>query len=320
VLVADDYEPWRRQVDQVIKEHPHWQIAGEALDGVDAIAKARALAPDLILLDVALPELNGIDAARQILASDPAALILFMSEHRSWDIVSAAMLTGARGYIAKVAVGQELLPAMDAIVDGRRVVSDILLEPVFTKTPREQSKPDECRHQAGMYPDEAILLEAYARFAGSALEAGRGAVVVASSARLERIHHRLLARGIDADGAVREGRYLPSDLDGTLSTFRAGRRIDDARFRTAATSLIMRTAGAVVGDRPHVSVIGDATLTVLREAGVDEAIRLERLWHGLCRTYNIDVLCGYLTTDPGHDEDEAILQRLCAEHTQIQRR
>jgi DNA-binding NarL/FixJ family response regulator len=62
VLVVDDYEPWRRQIDAIIRDYPHWQVAGEASDGFDAVAKARTLGPDLILLDIGLPGINGIDA------------------------------------------------------------------------------------------------------------------------------------------------------------------------------------------------------------------------------------------------------------------
>jgi DNA-binding NarL/FixJ family response regulator len=317
VLVADDYEPWRRQIDEVIRDHPQWQIAGEASNGFDAVAKARALAPDLILLDISLPGLNGIDAARQILTFAREARILFMSEHRSWDIISAAMLAGARGYIAKMEVGRDLMSAMEAIVDGRRVVSAALLEPVFMKTARERTRPDARRHEVGLYSDETMLLDAYARATASALEAGNGAVVVASGGRLEQIRDRLLARGIDADGAVREGRYFPADLDATLSTFTIDRHVDEGRFRTAATGLLMRTAGAVLGDRPRVTVIGDGTSTMLRNYGVDEALRLERLWDELSARYNLDLLCGYLTTELGHDEPSDARRRICAEHTAI---
>jgi DNA-binding NarL/FixJ family response regulator len=312
VLVVDDFEPWRRQIEAVIRNHPHWQIAGQASDGLDAIAKARALGPDLILLDIGLPGLDGIDAARQILSLDAGARILFLSEHRSWDIVRAAMRTGARGYIAKAEVGPDLVCAMDAIIDGRRVISAGVVGEAFAKTAQERMQPS--RHEAVLYSDETALLDAYVRFAGSALEAGDGAIIVASAARLERIHHRLRARGIDADGAVREGRYLPADVVRTLSTFTLDGRLDEARFRTAVSGPLLRTAGAVLGDRPRVAAMGDG-FTCWREVGLDQALRLERLWSELSGIYNLDVLCGYLMTESGDDEHRDALRRLCAEHT-----
>ena len=116
VLVVDDYEPWRRHIEATLRGRPHWHIVGEAVDGLDAIAMARALGPDLVLLDVGLPGVNGIEAARQILAVDPGVRILFMSEHRSWDIVQAAMRTGGRGYAVKAEIGPDLVSAMDAVI------------------------------------------------------------------------------------------------------------------------------------------------------------------------------------------------------------
>ena len=124
VLVVDDFEPWRRHIESTLEENSRWQIVGEAVDGPDAIEKAANLRPDLILLDVGLPTLNGIEAARRILAHDPNLKILFVSEHQSWEIAEAALCTGARGYICKSDSGRELSPAMDAIIDGGRFVAE----------------------------------------------------------------------------------------------------------------------------------------------------------------------------------------------------
>jgi len=124
--VVDDHEPWRRQLSSLVEQTGQWQIAGEAVDGLDAIAKAAAVQPDLILLDVELPSVNGLEAARRIVAADPGARILFVSGHREHDIIAAAMTTGACGYILKTNVAHELGPAMEAIRDGERFISAAL--------------------------------------------------------------------------------------------------------------------------------------------------------------------------------------------------
>jgi DNA-binding NarL/FixJ family response regulator len=123
VLVVDDYEPWRRHIKSALQASPRWQAVGEAADGLDAVQKAQALQPDLILLDVGLPELNGIEAARRILAVDPVRRILFLSENRSWDIVEAALGVGGPGYVLKSDAGRDLLSAMEAVVEGQRFIS-----------------------------------------------------------------------------------------------------------------------------------------------------------------------------------------------------
>jgi DNA-binding NarL/FixJ family response regulator len=123
VLIVDDYEPWRRELCSAIEANGRWLLVAEAADGASAVEQARALRPDLILLDVSLPSLNGIEAAQRILAENPALRILFLSEHRSYDIVDAALATGARGYVVKTDAGRELLSAMEAVVAGRSFTS-----------------------------------------------------------------------------------------------------------------------------------------------------------------------------------------------------
>jgi DNA-binding NarL/FixJ family response regulator len=123
VLVVDDSALWRRHVSEVLARSPRWQILGEAIDGREAVESARVVRADLILMDVSLPTLSGIEAARRILADQPAAKILFVSGHRTWDIAKAALDTGACGYVVKSCAECELIPAMEAAVEGRRFVS-----------------------------------------------------------------------------------------------------------------------------------------------------------------------------------------------------
>jgi DNA-binding NarL/FixJ family response regulator len=123
VLVVDNHEPWRAFIRAVLQNHPRWAVVAEATTGPGAIRQARALQPDLILMDVAMPGLSGLDAARRILAVEPRSNILFLSVHPVWSIVEAALLTGARGYLLKSDV-HRLLPAMDAISEGQPFISE----------------------------------------------------------------------------------------------------------------------------------------------------------------------------------------------------
>ena len=123
VLIVDNCERWRRKLRSTIEANGRWLLVAEAADGASAVEQARALRPDLTLLDVTLPSLNGIEAAQRILAQNPALRILFLSEHRSSEIVDAAIATGARGYVVKVDAARELLTAMEAVVGGRSFTS-----------------------------------------------------------------------------------------------------------------------------------------------------------------------------------------------------
>jgi len=99
------------------------QIVGEASDGLEAVQKAEEVQPDLIVLDVGLPTLNGIEAARRIRKLSPRSKILFVSQESSADVVEMALSLGARGYVAKTRIGIELVAAIDAVLDGRQFVS-----------------------------------------------------------------------------------------------------------------------------------------------------------------------------------------------------
>jgi chemotaxis response regulator CheB len=86
VLVVDDHKLWRDYFSSALRDLPQWRIIGEASDGLEAVQKAQELKPDLILLDVGLPTMDGIQAARRILANDPSSRILFVSEQRLWEV------------------------------------------------------------------------------------------------------------------------------------------------------------------------------------------------------------------------------------------
>jgi len=123
VLVVDDYEPWRRFLTSTLQKEPVLQVIGEVSDGMDAVHQAKQFRPDLILLDIGLPTLNGIEAARRIRDVSPASKILFVSENRSPDIAEQALSTGAGGYLVKSDAGSELLPAVKAVLEGKRFIS-----------------------------------------------------------------------------------------------------------------------------------------------------------------------------------------------------
>lgn len=122
VLIVDDFEPWRRFISQFLQTYPVWQIVGEASDGLEGLQKSAELQPDLILLDLGLPKLNGIDAARKIRSISPKSRILFVSENRCPELVQEALAAGAHGYVVKSDAAFELLSAMQAVVSDQRFV------------------------------------------------------------------------------------------------------------------------------------------------------------------------------------------------------
>ena len=301
ILVVDDYEPWRQRLCSVLRKSRRWKIVGEAPDALEAIQQAEALRPDLILLDVELPTLSGIEAARRILARDPSSRILFVSAHRSLDIVEAAMRTGARGYIVKSDSEFELLPAMETIVKGQRFVGAMLTGRTFDSG--QDDGPT--RHEAGFYSEDTFLLDAYVHFAKAALDAGKAFIVVAGETRRTELRQRLQALGLDIDLAIKQRRYISLDIADVLSAVMVDGWPDEARFWKAGTSLIFEAARASRGEYPLVAACGDGAASLLSDGKAEAAIRFEQLWDELAAAYNVDVFCGYRQQVHRHDDERA---------------
>jgi DNA-binding NarL/FixJ family response regulator len=123
VLVVEDYEPFRQYLSSTLGRRPELQIVCEVSDGLEAVHRAEQLHPDLILLDIWLPTLNGLEAARRIRKLSPESKILIVSQESSADLAQEALSFGALGYVVKGHAGSELLAAVEAVCQGGRFVS-----------------------------------------------------------------------------------------------------------------------------------------------------------------------------------------------------
>lgn len=120
VLLVDDFKPFRRFICSTLSERADLQVIGEASDGLEAVQMAGELKPDLIVLDIALPTLDGFEAAQKLA---PESKIIFMSQESSPDIVQEAFNLGGRGYVVKTRAANDLLAAIEAVLEGRQFVS-----------------------------------------------------------------------------------------------------------------------------------------------------------------------------------------------------
>ena len=122
VLVVDDFEPFRRFVAKLLQRQPELQIICEVSDGLEAVQKAEKMQPDLVLMDIGLPNLNGIEAAQRIRNVSPKSKILFVSQETSPDILQGALASGGSGYVLKMDARNELLTAVNAVLGGKRFI------------------------------------------------------------------------------------------------------------------------------------------------------------------------------------------------------
>jgi DNA-binding NarL/FixJ family response regulator len=126
VLVVDDNEPFRRFVRSTLSTKPELDIIGEVADGLEAVQKALELQPGLIVLDIGLPGLNGLEAARRIRKLSPKSTILFLSQESSPEIVQEALCLGGLGYVIKAHAARDLLLAVEAVLRNEQFVSNAL--------------------------------------------------------------------------------------------------------------------------------------------------------------------------------------------------
>jgi DNA-binding NarL/FixJ family response regulator len=122
VLVVEDFVPFRQFICSTLAKRGDLEVICEVSDGLEAVQMAEELKPDLILLDIGLPTLNGIEAARQILQLAPESKIIFLSQESSADIVQEAVALGASGYVVKTRAASELLPAVESVVSEKHFV------------------------------------------------------------------------------------------------------------------------------------------------------------------------------------------------------
>jgi PAS domain S-box-containing protein len=128
ILIADDHDIVRRGLKSLLNTRAEWDVCGEAADGKDAVEKARLLKPDVVVLDVSMPNLNGLDAARRIRSEVPESEILILSQHESREMVNEAVRAGALGYVVKSDISRDLLSAIEAVSQHRPLFSAKIMQ------------------------------------------------------------------------------------------------------------------------------------------------------------------------------------------------
>jgi DNA-binding NarL/FixJ family response regulator len=316
ILVADDYRLWRRFVHSTLQEASGVELIGEASDGLEAVQKAQQLQPDLILLDIAMPKLNGIIAARQIREGSPKSKILFCSENLSPDIAEEALSTGASGYVVKSDAASDLLPAMTAVLQGKRFVSRRFAGHKFAETP-DTHLFCERGHVVQFYSDDTVLLDGLAVLFRSSLTAGESVAVIMTNSHRSGLKDRLIAQGIDVSDATKNKRLVILDADQALSEFMDADGPSRERFLLNFSDLIRRAPAAAVANNKRVIVFGEMVAVLWAQKKYEAAIRLEELWNELALTCSFYLCCAY----PASAFQERLIggpyARICAQHSDV---
>ncbi|MGH9351158.1 MAG: response regulator [Terriglobia bacterium] len=140
ILLADDHEVVRKGLRSLLNAHYGWKVVGEASDGRDAVEKAQQLKPDVVIMDITMPKLTGLEAARRILQDVPETGLLFFTMHNSEQMVHEALSTGARGYVLKSDASSDLVTAIESLPQRKAFVSPKLAPLVSGSGSRGRSK------------------------------------------------------------------------------------------------------------------------------------------------------------------------------------
>jgi DNA-binding NarL/FixJ family response regulator len=335
ILVVEDFEPFRAFVTSALAQQPELHIVGELSDGLEAVGRAAELHPDLILLDIGLPSLNGIAAARRIREHSPQTKILFVSGDQSSDIVEQALSTGAAGYLVKSDAGRHLLVAVGAVLQGKHYLSSSLSDlhvnhnghqhasTYASSKPKQVTPPPPQREIAGhhevvFYSDDRQLLNRVSQFIGPVLNAGNTAIVLATDSHRQRLVRSLEANGVDLAAALEQSRYIALDAADTLSSCMVNGVLDSGRFLQCFENLILKATTAARGEHPRVAFFGECVDILWKQGNAETAVQVEEGGTQLSGRYNVDILCGYSVEVQGVMQQEAI-QRICAEHSAVYR-
>lgn len=145
VLIVDDHAFIRRGIQSILQAFPEWELSGEADNGNDAIRLAEALKPEIIIIDVSMPGLNGIEATRTIRRNNPHAKVVLLTLHESAELVRSAFRAGARGYLLKVDAEQELVKALTVVIGEGSYISPKIDSEVVKSVIKEMTEPPQSR-------------------------------------------------------------------------------------------------------------------------------------------------------------------------------
>ena len=331
--MVEDSEEFRKFICSTLGEKSELQIVGEDSDGLQALQRADELQPDLILLDIGLPSMNGIEAARRIRKLSPKSKILFVSQESSSDLVQETLALGALGYVVKSDAGKELLTAVEAVVQGRHYLSSGLssqnradatdtqairsLTQAASPIAGTEKKCIPRSHEVEFYSDDAAFVVGFAVFIEAALRAGSAVIVIATELHRKSLLQRLPEHGVDVAAAIEQARYFSLDVADTLSTFMVNDLPDPARCLKVASDLVMEAGKTAQGGPPRVAVCGECAPVLCAQGKADAAIQVEHLWDEIARKHEVNILCGYVLNSFQAEQESRVFQRICEEHSAV---
>lgn len=206
ILLADDHEVVRAGLRALLEEQQGWEVVAEAVDGREAVEKATKLKPDVVVIDIAMPSLNGLEAVRQIIKAVPHCRVLVLTMYDSDELIQQVLQAGARGYLLKSDAGRDLVSAIDALRRNKTFftpkVSQMVLEGYLDKSLKEKEPESEA---------ESLRLTSRQREIVQLLAEGKSskevAAVLGLSVKTAETHRANIMRKLDCHSVTELVRY-----------------------------------------------------------------------------------------------------------------
>ncbi len=317
VLIVDDQARFRRVVRSLIESQPEYHVCGEAGDGIEAIEKVRQLHPDLVLMDINMPRMDGLEATRIIRRESPDCNIVIVTQNDATVAREQARSVDASGFVTKSDLIRDLRPEM------RRVTMENISRLDETKNAAANGEPwcglltgaAPRDHIVQLYQDEQFLNRAVCRFAAAAIANGEGIILVPTIAHWDAFRPRLESEGVDVKAAEKRGQLTIVDADNLLPTIMHDGMPDSPVFLGLAANVVSQARGA--GRYPKVRWWGEMVNILWERGDVAASMNLEDLFDKLAHEEDIAIFCSFLMDNFNGDVHARTLPRLGENHSHL---
>jgi DNA-binding NarL/FixJ family response regulator len=322
ILIVDDQEAVRRGIRSLVSIRADWFVCGEASDGFEAVVKAKRLRPNVVLMDVSMPGMDGVEAAKIIRRDVPEAGVVLISQNDPSVARAHAAEMDARYFIAKSDLQRDLLATIGKLVGDQNPDSGQAPGGVYMNLQKHNEPWCDVLNEAAprdhivqLYQDQQFLSRAVCRFAVSAINYGEGVILVPTSAHWNALRPRLEAEGVDINAVQASGQLTVVDADQLLPGFMRNTMPDAPLFLGLAGETIAQARG---GDRfTKVRWWGEMVNVLWERGDVAASMGLEDLFHKLAHDQNIAIFCSFLMDNFDGEVHARMLPRLGKNHSHL---
>jgi len=304
VLLVDDHPALLDRVSSLLSDD--FDVVGLYTDGREAIDAAPTVAPDVVVLDINMPGLDGFQTMRALEQSGSRAPVVFLSLHDAEDYVAEAFRCGARGYVLKRQVVDDLSGALDQVLHGR------LFAPSLTSLYRLGDGTG-ASHAMQLYGDVPSFLDGLAAFFDMALRHGDATCIAATEDVREGLRARLRVRGWDVGGSPGDDRCLFLDAPDTLNRFMRNGLPEPELLAELVAELDDFRRAVANNATSGLTMFGNMVVPLIASGNTEGTIALEKQWNALTHDRPYFTLCGYATSC-FHNGSADLWSSVCAEH------